>query len=207
MIWAIFNDLIQRIVTFNKLEQKNILGRRLEALSIPKGSKVLDFGCGTGLFAKCLTGLGLRYCGYDIDRRLISYASRLYGNCKFIGTKDELVKEAPFDLIIANCCFHHINDATVQDELRDIEKILDRNGTFMMIDILSNQNDDYFPRKAFRRLELGQQIRSFDDYRKNLEQYFRISRSDIVRSHLFSIRNCPIYNDLATFECRINHHP
>jgi len=205
MVWAIFNDLMQRLVTFNKLEQKNVLKRRLEALNIPKGGKVLDFGCGTGLFAKSLRGIGLRYCGYDIDSRLISYASQLHRDCKFVGTKDELSKEAPFDLIIANCCFHHINNAIVHDELRDIEKILDRKGTFIMIDILSNKNDDFFPRKVFRMLELGRQLRSFDDYKKNLEQYFCISGSDIVRSHLFSIRKSPIYNDLATFECRIKH--
>ena len=172
-------------------------------MTIPKGGKVLDFGCGTGLFAESLKRMGLKYCGYDIDSRLISYASHLYRDCKFIGTKGELLKEAPFDLIIANCCFHHINDTTTQDELRSIEKILDRRGTFVMIDILSNKNDDFFPRRVFRMLELGQQLRSFDDYKKNLEQYFRISRSDVVRSHLFSIRKCPIYNDLATFECKI----
>ena len=65
MIWALVNDLGQRVVSGNKWEQRRSLRRRLEALCLPPRSKALDFGCGTGLFASTFTGSGLAYHGYE----------------------------------------------------------------------------------------------------------------------------------------------
>jgi ubiquinone/menaquinone biosynthesis C-methylase UbiE len=202
MMWAALNDLIQRIITLDKWEQRSNLGERVRSLNLPKESKVLDFGCGTGLFARVFMKMGLNYYGYDIDNRLISYARRLYRNCQFTASKEQLRKEAPFDLILANCCFHHIDSATLREELIGIKRILSENGTFMMIDILFSENDPSLFRKLFRKLELGMHVRVIDDYRRIIEQHFSIIKTDIVRSHLFSIKNNPIYNDLAVFECK-----
>lgn len=113
MTWAALNDLIQRIISLDKWEQRKNLTQRVQSLNLPRGSKVLDFGCGTGLFARVFMKMGLNYYGYDIDNRLISYARRLYRNCQFTASKEQLRKEAPFDLILANCCFHHIDSATL----------------------------------------------------------------------------------------------
>ena len=59
MMWAFFNDLIQRIITLNKWEQRRNLKKRVRSINLPKGSKVLDFGCGTALFTNVFTELGL----------------------------------------------------------------------------------------------------------------------------------------------------
>jgi SAM-dependent methyltransferase len=202
-MWAIFNDLIQRIITLNKWEQRRNLKKRVRSINLPKGSKVLDFGCGTALFTNVFKELGLNYYGYDIDTRLISYARHFYKGCQFVATKDELKYLGPFDLILANCCFHHIDTMTLFEELKEIKHILDLNGTFMMIDILLQPNDAFLLRSLFKKLEVGAYIRSYDDYRKIIEKYFRITKSDIERSHLFSIKRNPVYNDLCIIECKI----
>ncbi len=202
MMWAALNDLMQRIISLDKWEQRKNLRQSVQSLNLLPGSKVLDFGCGTGLFARVFMKMGLNYYGYDIDIRLISYARRLYRNCQFTASKDELVKQAPFDLIIANCCFHHIDSATLCDELIEIRRILGGDGTFMMIDILSSENDPSLLRKLFRKLELGTHVRVMDDYRRIVEQHFSIIKTEIVRSHLLSIKNNLIYNDLAVFDCK-----
>lgn len=202
MIWAALNDLMQRIITLDKLEQRSNLGKRVQSLSLQRGSKVLDFGCGTGLFARVFMKMGLNYYGYDIDNRLISYARCLYKKDQFTASKNEVRKEAPFDLIVANCCFHHIDNIALHKELEEIKEILNTNGTFIVVDILFSNNDTHFLRKLFRKLELGTHVRLIDDYRRIVEQDFSIIKTDIVRSHLFSIKNNLIYNDLAVFECK-----
>jgi SAM-dependent methyltransferase len=202
MMWAALNDLIQRIITLDKWEQRSNLGERVGSLNLPKGSKVLDFGCGTGLFARVFMKMGLNYYGYDIDNRLISYARCLYKKGQFTASKDEVRKGAPFDLIVANCCFHHMDDMTFHEELNEIKMILSTNGTFIVVDILFSNNDPHCLRKVFRKLELGAHVRLIDDYRRIVEQDFSIIKTDIVRSHLFSIKNNIIYNDLAVFECK-----
>lgn len=78
MVWAALNNLIQGIITLDKREQRSNLAERVHSLNLPKGSRVFDLGCGTGLFARVFAQLGLDYDGYDIDTRLISYARRLH---------------------------------------------------------------------------------------------------------------------------------
>lgn len=198
---AAFNDLFQRILTLNKDEQRARLRNRIEALHLPEGSKVLDFGCGTALFAPVFRDANVAYCGYDIDGGLIAYASYLYDHGRFTDSKNELKKERPFDLILANCCFHHIDDTTLAEELGQMKTLMKSGGILIMIDILLPRNDTFLPRILFRKLERGAYIRSQEDYRSIIERQCLIRKSDIERSHLFSIRNFPIYNDLVVFEC------
>ncbi|HEX9409466.1 MAG TPA: methyltransferase domain-containing protein, partial [Methylomirabilota bacterium] len=99
LAWALFNDVVQRLITLNKLEQRRDLLDRLRALGLPPGRTVLDFGCGTGLFAPTFQRAGLRYVGYDIDPRLVSYARRLYRGARFISSEAELRAAAGFDVI------------------------------------------------------------------------------------------------------------
>jgi hypothetical protein len=49
MAWALFNDVMQRLITLNKLEQRRQLLARLRSLGVRAGGSALDFGCGTGL--------------------------------------------------------------------------------------------------------------------------------------------------------------
>ena len=201
MMRAAFNDLFQRIFTLNKCEQRAHLQRRVGSLHLPEESKVLDFGCGTALFANVFMDTQYVYCGYDIDGGLISYASRLYARGRFMDSRGELKKESPFDLILANCCFHHIDDAAFAEELEEMKSMLKSEGIFIMIDILLPRDDTFLPRKLFRKLERRVYIRSLEDYRMLIEKQFFIRKGDMERSHLFSIREFPIYNDLVVFEC------
>lgn len=206
-MWAFFNDFMQRIITLNKLEQRKNLLETVQSLNLPQKSKVLDFGCGTALFTKVFTKLGLNYYGYDIDKRLISYACRLYRNGRFVASKAELKKEGPYDLIIANCCFHHIDDIRISKELCEMKKILNNNGTFIMIDILLAGGDPSSLRKIYRKLERGAYIRSSKDYQRLVEEHFTIRKSGVEYSHLFSLKCIPVWNRLVFFVCEISEKP
>lgn len=198
MVNALFNDIVQRILTGNKGEQKRNLGRTLQGLSLKPGSKCVDFGCGTGLFAKVFTGGGLRYYGYDIDERLTAYANSLYrsSTCLFTASPDVLKTHAPFDLVMANCCFHHIDDSLIHEVLTGIRGLLEEGGTFLLIDILFAENDPSLLRGLFRKLEKGAYVRKAEDYRRIVERHFTVTSAAVERSHLFSLKGIPVYNDL-----------
>jgi len=203
MIWALFNDVVQRIITGNKWEQRNNLFKRLRRIALPPGSKAMDFGCGTGLFAEVFTRGGFEYLGCDIDDRLTDYAARLYPNCRFTTSEEVLEREAPFDLILVNCCFHHIEDALLSVELERIKSLLADNGVFLMLDILLVENDTSFLHRFFMKLEQGEHVRTVDAYQNLVERHFFINRVDIERSYVFSVKHRlnPLYNDLAVFTC------
>jgi cyclopropane fatty-acyl-phospholipid synthase-like methyltransferase len=200
MIWALINDLGQRVVSGNKWEQRRSLRRRLEALALPPGSKALDFGCGTGLFASTFAGAGLRYHGYDIDSRVVSFARRMHSGQVFVSTRHEIVRHGPFDLVVANCCFHHIPDAVLAEELEWVKSILADRGTFLLIDLVAAPEDRSVLRRAFRSLERGLFVRRVEEYVAIVAQHLVVRRVGADRTHILSLPG-PVYSDLVVVEC------
>jgi cyclopropane fatty-acyl-phospholipid synthase-like methyltransferase len=200
MIWALINDLGQRVVSLNKWEQRRSLHRRLKALALPPGSKALDFGCGTGLFAGTFAQSGLTYHGYDIDGRMVSYARRTHSGQVFVSTRDEIVRHGPFDLVVANCCFHHIPDDVLAEELEWVKSILADGGTFLLIDLVADPQDRSVLRRAFRRLERGLFLRRVEEYVAIVARHLVVRRVGADRTHMFSLPG-PVYNDLIVVEC------
>ena len=205
MIQAFINDLFQRVITGNKWEQRYSLSGYLKALNLKPGSRCLDFGCGTALFAPVFKAAKLNYYGYDIYQHLLDYASLIYKKTYFTSSLDDLEASAPFDLILANCCFHHIDSRTLGAELHNISTLLADDGTFIMIDILLPQNDSFWLRKLFRKLERGAFVRTDIDYSMLIKRHFTIIQQNIERSHVFSLRNNPVYNDQLVLICKRLH--
>lgn len=203
-MWAFLNDCAQRVITWNKLEQKVNLSRWLKNSQLKPGqAKILDFGCGTGLFARTFRKEGFAFYGYDVDVRLTNYASRLYPDCQFMASKTMLEQEAPFDMILANCCFHHIDDSQLSIELELIKRLLSNDGIFLMKDILKVESDRSFLFRSYMKMERGQYLRTKFGYRKLIEEHFVIKGEAIESSHFLSFKNKynPVYNDLVVFEC------
>lgn len=201
---AFLTDMFQRIMTMNKYEQKRNLEEHLKTLSLRPDAKCLDFGCGTALFAPVFRKMGFKYSGYDIDQRLLDYASSRYKYANFTSDWEVLEAAAPFDLILANCCFHHIDSQTLDTALAQMKTLMDNRGIFMMIDILFPENDTHTLRTWFRKLEQGVYIRTAGAYSTHVKQFFSINESKIERSHLFSLKGCSVYNDLLILKCTPN---
>jgi cyclopropane fatty-acyl-phospholipid synthase-like methyltransferase len=202
MIHAFLNDLFQRVVTQNKREQRKKLQQQIRSLKIRSRGRVLDFGCGTGLFAPVFIKAGFNYYGYDIDERLLVYATKLYNGASFNSSLDKLLATGPFDLIMANCCFHHIDTKQLDIELQRIQQLLADDGVFLMIDLLLAVNDNNILRRLFRKLEKGAFIRRADDYQNIVKRHFSITDCQIGRSHVFSLKINPVYNDMIILVCK-----
>jgi cyclopropane fatty-acyl-phospholipid synthase-like methyltransferase len=201
MIWALVNDLGQRAVSLNKWEQRRSLRRRLQTLALPPGSKALDFGCGTGLFASTFSRSGLTYHGYDIDSGVVSYARRMYPGQVFASAREEIAHYGPFDLVVANCCFHHIPDDVLAEELEWVKRILADRGAFLLIDIVVRPEDRSVLRRAFRTLERGAFLRRAEEYVAIVARHLVVKRVGEDRSYMLSIPGSPVYNDLVVVEC------
>jgi len=203
-MWRAFsNDMIQRFNTANKSHQRQYLSGLLSKLNLTKGSKVLDFGCGTGLFVKTFGSHRLDYYGYDIDSVSIEYAKKLNKGCNFITSKEQLQINAPFDLIVANCCFHHIENVQLLEELNNIKNLLSEKGKFILIDKLALKNDPSYMNRLFTKLEKGRYVRFENEYKDIIRRRFKILDSSIYRTSLFSLRWrwVPIYSDLLVLQC------
>lgn len=199
MFRAAINDLAQRVLTLNKFEQRLQLRRFIAGLDLPEPCRVLDFGCGTALFAPLFLRSGQNYVGYDIDPALLAYARRLYPPAGFTSSKDELRAARKFDLILINCCTHHIPDPILDNELDNLKTLLGPGGVCLLVDILKvDPAEDTLPHRCFMKLEKGEFVRFAGEYEAFMARHFKIIRQSRWRSHFFSLplKLNPLYNDL-----------
>lgn len=202
---AWINDMAQRALTWNKADQKASLGAFLRGLDLPDDCRVLDFGCGTGLFAPLFAELGMRYTGYDIDTALVAYANRRHPEAVFCADREALGEQGPYDLILINCCAHHIPDADLLAELSFLKGLLCLRGICLLVDILHVPPDqDTFLHRQFMKLEQGRHVRTAQAYHDLISTHFTITHQTRWRSHLFSLPwKCnPLYNDLIVLAGR-----
>ena len=117
-----------------------------EHLNITEGHRILDIGCGTGIFLDFLPST-VKYVGFDSSEKYISHAKRKYGTRgKFFKGKVEDSSTDGlnnFDRVVAIGVLHHLDDQEVIKLFGLAKKALKRNsGEFHSIDpcYVSNQS-------------------------------------------------------------------
>lgn len=108
------------------LDRAHVL--HMEAL--PKGSMVLEIGCGGGQMRRWVEGLGLRYAGTDISKTRISEWLQEYGGPDFLSDVHHLpVRDASVDLVYSAAVTEHL--AAPQRAVQEIFRVLKPGGLFL----------------------------------------------------------------------------
>lgn len=199
----LLEDLAQRIITLDKRQARGILAEKLKEHNLQSGCKALDFGCGAGLLSRVFIEYGIDYYGYDIDAKMLEYARWLYPKCTFVNTIKEALAQAPYDVILANICFHHIpNNELMLSVLPAINSMMSSKSVFVLIDALPLENNASFIRRAYNKLERGHCKRCEADIQEILEREFLIKSKCIKRSYILALdtKFNPVYNDLFIYD-------
>ena len=152
-------------------------------LSCEKNIKVLDWGCGTGIFSTLFNHDG--YHGIDVDEKRIRYAKKKYPEYNFEYVRDfndhsyEL-----YDMILFVGVLHHMNDRIIKENISMIIKHLKLNGKIIAIE--PTLTGLKYRDKFICYLDRGAFIRSSFDYIKLFEKHFdlyfrRINTSIITK--------------------------
>lgn len=200
---AIISDVAQRALTLNKLEQRRYLSASVRRLNLRSGARILDFGCGTGLFARTLHRAGLEYCGYDPDAAAVRYARRLYPGLTFVSRLEHAASAAPYDAVLANCCFHHIDDdGLLNTTLPAIARLMQRDSVFLLVDVLPLEKDASAIRRLFNRFERGASKRTGAELERLLAGRFVVRSQRIQRFFALSasVSANPVYNDVIQYD-------
>ncbi|HBY99889.1 MAG TPA: hypothetical protein DEO84_01085 [candidate division Zixibacteria bacterium] len=96
-----------------------------------KGKRVLDLGCGSGIFARRLVAKGAKVVGIDNSQTMIKLAIPRLPSVKFV-TGD--ARKLPFqnevyDIIVSNLFIHYTKD--LLPLFREINRVLEVNGEFV----------------------------------------------------------------------------
>jgi ubiquinone/menaquinone biosynthesis C-methylase UbiE len=79
---------------------------------LPPASRVVDLGCGSGVFTRVLQRRGYRCCGADLSPKLIEAARAKFRDVEFVeGDAEQLpFADASFDGVLLSGLVHHLPD-------------------------------------------------------------------------------------------------
>jgi SAM-dependent methyltransferase len=102
----------------------------LELLGKVKGKKVLDFGCGSGIYAKLLTKKGAIVKGFDISPKMLEIAKKENPNLDLrLGSGNKIPFNEKFDIIVAPLVLNYLENWN--NVFRQIKKLLNKGGIFV----------------------------------------------------------------------------
>ncbi|MBN1354536.1 MAG: class I SAM-dependent methyltransferase, partial [Candidatus Omnitrophica bacterium] len=151
----------------------NAQKRKLFMGLIPNG-RILDFGCANGNLFPAFYDFD--YYGVDIDEKLIEDARKKYGtykNARFV-CADILKRPFPedfFDSVLFSTSGHHIDDKTLYEIMRALERVLKTGGKLYYFDTIHEPGRDSAFLKFLLRLDRGKYMRDEKIYRSMIYRF------------------------------------
>jgi ubiquinone/menaquinone biosynthesis C-methylase UbiE len=95
-----------------------------------KGKKILDFGCGTGIYAKLLTKKGAILKGFDISKDMLNIAKIENPNLDLrLGSAYKIPFNEKFDIVLASLVVNYLKD---WDKMfAEVKRVLNSEGLFI----------------------------------------------------------------------------
>lgn len=139
-----------------------ILRETLKRLRLPGRDRLLDAGCGNGLFVKIYHDLGFSTTAFDISGEAIAQARKQIGGpCEWsVAAIESFRSSQPFDFVICFGALMHITtDTAHRRALRNLASLTDRGGHLIIEELFA-------PAAATQAAPLGRHIRkrTLDDY-------------------------------------------
>jgi ubiquinone/menaquinone biosynthesis C-methylase UbiE len=128
----------------------------LKMLGNVRGKKILDIGCGTGLYARILKKKGANVKGIDISERMVEIARKEVPNIEFkIGTAEKLpYKSKEFDIVLAALMTEYLSSWNKM--LKEVKRVLKPHGLFIFSTgnpVINAQHKLYYKGRKFREIK------------------------------------------------------
>jgi SAM-dependent methyltransferase len=101
-----------------------------------RGSRALDFGCGTGRSTRFLRNLGLHVIGADISQAMLDHARGIDPSGEYHLIRDSIATEfapASFDVILAAFTFDNMPSEVKADALNALRMLLAPSGCLLLV--------------------------------------------------------------------------
>lgn len=99
----------------------------LELLGYVKNKKILDYGCGSGIYAKILSKKGAKIKGFDISEEMLKIARKNNPGIEFRnGSGYKIPFEEKFEIILAPLVVHYMKDWNKM--FKEMNRVLNKNG-------------------------------------------------------------------------------
>jgi ubiquinone/menaquinone biosynthesis C-methylase UbiE len=152
----------------------NEMPATLSFLKNVKRKRILDLGCGTGIYAKILKKRGAIIQGIDISPKMIEIAKANVKGVEFrVGTVYNLpYKSKSFDIVVASLVVHYFAD--LNKAFKEVRRVLKDDGLFIF------SSDNPVVNISHRMKGRQRKFRVFGDYFKEGKFYERWPRIGAV---------------------------
>ena len=139
----------------------------LSRVSVERGARVLDIGCGTGFYSQFFKDVD--YTGIDLSDACIREASRRHTG-KFLcrNAASTGFPGGSFEVIFCANVIHHLDDRTFADMLKEARRIAAPDAQIVLYDVYRKPGQPWPTRLAYA-LDFGGYVRPLDEIKKILE--------------------------------------
>jgi ubiquinone/menaquinone biosynthesis C-methylase UbiE len=119
---------------FTPQANERIIAAFTRLSGLPRGARVADLGCGSGVFTELLRQQGFQSIGLDISRKLIELGRRKYPGLELIeGDAENLpFEDASLDGVLLSGLVHHFPDP--RKLASEVHRVLRSGGRFVAFD-------------------------------------------------------------------------
>jgi SAM-dependent methyltransferase len=172
-----------------ELSQRNVLtaGMRREILALLRregadgtAERVLEVGCGTGLY---LSALDPGVFGTDIS---VPYVRFLHGRGRRVFASDARalpIRTGSVDLVYCVNVLHHLDDASVGSVLREMWRVCRPGGAVVAVDIVHARRGNRLGR-LLRRLDRGGFVRQREQFADLIRTWAGVAAEDVAFTDL-----------------------
>ncbi len=153
----------QRMKSFRDVDLEN--QEMLSMLQLPKGSAVLEIGCGTGRFSRAAASFGLKVSAVDVSKIMLEYVQKKISEenlspiiLQHAGFLTSDFPSESFDAVVSGAALHHLPDTWKLVALQNISRVLKTGGKFILRDVVFSLREGESPDQCFERF-----IHSFNE--------------------------------------------
>jgi ubiquinone/menaquinone biosynthesis C-methylase UbiE len=132
---------------------------------LPKNAKLLDAGCGPGMWTEFFSGKGFHSEGIDLSEGMITLAKKLVPDGKFqvMDMRKLKFENASFDAVCAAYSLCHIETKDVPAVLSEFARVLSKGGLLLLL-LQEGRGEEIMPEP-------------FDTKQKMFFKYFKIGEA------------------------------
>lgn len=181
--------------------------------------RVLDFGCGTGIFTRQAAAYAQEVIGIDVSSGMLEQAARVCGevsNVRLLHTEGSLIPfpDRYFDTVIARETLCYVPDADISTLLHEISRVTAPGGLFLWLEQLSHdlhwQHHPRAPHLIKRSPIAVRHAAQQAGWCVESEQVVRTPRFPWIYAVQFGLLPRSVLQELARVEVAIHHrlpHP
>ena len=171
-------SLLRKMIELNFVKEKKLIKN---TFNVRSGKKILDIGCGPGEFAKLFNNLD--YYGVDISEIYVNYAAKKNkGSFQVMNSTDLKFPDNSFDYILIMAILHHLDDPAMNKTLSEAKRVLKPGGTLLIMEDAKVVELENLVVKFFQKFDHGDFIRTPDEYKKAVLNFFNISQESTFGS-------------------------